>query len=50
MFISIPFLKIFEAFFTTFGMQKDDKITFYSRCFRTKRQFPEYDVRRVGLV
>ena len=49
-----PIFNIFVALFTTFGMQKDDKITFSWRCFRTrryaKRQFPKDGVRRVDEV
>ena len=35
-FICQPIFKIFVALFTTFGMQKDNKITLCWRCFRTR--------------
>ena len=35
-FICQPFFKTFVALFTTFGMQKDDKIAFCLKCFRTR--------------
>ena len=35
MFICQPIFKMFVSLFTTFGMQKDNKITFCWRCFRT---------------
>ena len=41
------------AFFTTFGMQKDDKLIFVCGCIRTrcyaKRWFPKDGVKRVVL-
>ena len=46
-----PFFKIVVAPFTTFGMQKANKVTFVWKYFRTwryaKRQFPQDGVRRV---